>query len=45
MKLAVYEVSGIIGKGVMHDILRHRENNGFQGSKKVTEMNKIRLNG
>ena len=38
-KLTVDEVSGIIGKGVMNDTWRHRENNGFQGSKKVTEMN------
>ena len=48
--MTVDEVSGIIGKGVMNDTLRHRENNGFQGSKKVTEnevleINEIRLFG
>ena len=46
-----HEVSDIIGKGAMNgNILRHRENSGFQDIKKVIEnevleINEIRLLG
>ena len=34
MNTGFIEVSGIVGKGVISDTLRHREINGFQGIKK-----------